>query len=209
VKLLVFGASGGTGRQLVQQALAQGHRVGAFVRDPARLPLCHPDLEFLQGDVLDAGTVSRAVPGRDAVLVALGAPSPVRRYPALTEGLRHIVAAMERARVSRLVYLSFIGVHDSRRQGGFVITHIASRLLRQSIADHEENEALIRRSRLEWTIVHPPRLTNGRRTGAYRHGEAISARSPFPALSRADVAEFMLGALADPTCLRKTVAVLP
>jgi putative NADH-flavin reductase len=208
VNLLIFGASGGAGRHLVEQALAQRHGVTAFVRDPARLPLVHPDLQLLRGNVLDAGTVERAMAGRDAVLVALGAPSPVRRYPALTAGLRHIVGAMERAGVSRLVYLSFIGVHDSRRLGGFFIEHVASRLLRHSIADHEENEALIRRSRLDWTIVHAPKLTNGRRTGSYRHGEAIQARSPFPAISRADVADFMLAQLDDRTYVCKAVAVM-
>jgi putative NADH-flavin reductase len=209
MNLVIFGASGGTGRQLVQQAFARGHRVTAFVRDPARLPLYHPDLTIIRGDVRDAGAVGRAVAGHEAVLVALGAPSPLRRYPALTEGLRHIVAAMERAGVSRLVYLSFIGVRDSRRLGGFFVEHIASRLLRNSIADHEENEALVRRSRLDWTIVHPPKLTNGRLTGTYRDGEAITARSPFPSISRADVAEFMLGALTNPTYRRKAVAVMP
>jgi len=208
MNLLIFGASGGTGRQLVEQAFARGHRVGAFVRDPARLPLYHPDLEFLRGDVLDAAAVGRAVAGREAVLVALGAPTPLRRYPALTEGLRHIVAAMERAGVARLVYLSFIGVRDSRRQGGFFIEHFASRLLRHSIADHEENEALIRRSRFDWTIVRPPKLTNGFRTGAYRHGEAIRASSPFPTISRADVADFMLAQLIDRTNVRKAAAVM-
>jgi putative NADH-flavin reductase len=208
VNLLIFGASGGTGRQLVQQAFARGHGVTAFVRDPPRLPISHPDLKIVQGDVTDAGAVESAVTGQDAVLVALGAPSPLRRYPALTAGLRHIVGAMERAGVSRLVYLSFIGVHDSRRLGGFFIEHVASRLLRHSIADHEENEALIRRSRLDWTIVHAPKLTNGRRTGSYRHGEAIQARSPFPAISRADVADFMLAQLDDRTYVCKAVAVM-
>lgn len=208
MNLLIFGASGATGRQLVEQAFAQGHGVTAFVRDPARLPLSHPDLTLVRGDVLDAGAVERAVAGQDAVLVALGAPSPVRRYPALTEGLRHVVGAMERAAVRRLVYLSFIGAHESRRGGGFFIEHIASRLLRPTIADHEDNEALIRRSGLDWTIIHPPKLTNGRRTGTYRHGEAIQARSPFPTISRADLGDFMLGQLTDRTYLRKAVAVM-
>ena len=208
MQLLVFGASGRTGRELVRQALALGHAVTAFVRNPARLPLVHPDLRFLQGDVVDGRTVERAITGQDAVLVALGAPTPVRRHRALTEGLRHIVGAMQRAGVRRLVYLSFIGVHDSRRQGGFLVEHVAARLLRNPIADHEENEALIRGSTLDWTIVHPPKLTRGRRTGAYRHGEAITARSILPSLSRADLAEFMLGVLTAPAYLRKAVTVL-
>jgi len=208
MNLLIFGASGGTGRHLVEQAFAQGHGVTAFVRDPARLPISHPDLRIIRGDVSDAGGVAESVAGQGAVLVALGAPIPVRHYPALTEGLMHIVEAMERAGVRRLIYLSFIGVRESRRAGGFFIEYIASRLLRHSIADHEENEARIRRSGLDWTIVRPPKLTDGSRTGAYRHGEAIRARSPFPTISRADVADFMLAQLTDRTYVRKAAAVM-
>jgi putative NADH-flavin reductase len=208
MNLLIFGASGGTGRHLVQQAFERGHAVTAFVRDPARLPISHPDLRMTRGDVTDAGAVARAVTGQDAVLVALGAPTPLRRYPALTDGLRHIVGAMEGAGIQRLIYLSFIGAHESRRDAGFFLSRIAPRLMRQTIADHRENAILLQRSRLEWTIVLPPKLTNGPRTGEYRHGETIRPRSPFPTISRADVADFMLGQLSDRVYVRKAVSVL-
>jgi putative NADH-flavin reductase len=208
MNLLIFGASGGTGRQLVQQAFARGHGVTAFVRDPARLRISHPDLKIIQGDVTDAGAVESAVAGQDAVLVALGAPSPLRRYPALTVGLAHIVGAMEQARVQRLIYLSFLGAHESRRDAGFFLNRIAPRLMHQTIADHQVNAVVMQNSRLDWTIILPPKLTNGPRTGSYRHGETSPPRSLFPTISRADVADFMLAQLTDRTYVRNSVAVM-
>jgi putative NADH-flavin reductase len=208
MNILIFGASGGTGRLLTRQALAQGHTVTAFVRTPTKLDLTHPLLTVIVGDVSDRPAVARAVQGQVAVLSALGAATPFRRDPALVAGVRHIVDAMTGAGVQRLIYLSFLGVGDSRRDAGFFIRHVASRLLRQPTADHELNERAIRESGLLWTIVRPPKLTNGRLTGSYRIGEHIRARSPMPLLSRADVAQAMLRQLDDPAHVRAVVRVM-
>lgn len=95
MKLLVFGATGGTGRQLVEQAIAQGHEVTAFVRNPAAVDIRHPKLAIVQGDAMDAAAVERVIPGHDAVLSALGAPA-IRTGTVRSEGTRNIVRAMER-----------------------------------------------------------------------------------------------------------------
>jgi putative NADH-flavin reductase len=208
MNLLIFGASGGTGRLLVRQALAQNHAVTAFVRTPAKLAITHAQLTVIVGDVADRPAVARAMHGQDAVLSALGAVTPLRRDPILVTGIRHIVEAMAQAGVQRLIYQSFLGVGDSQREAGFFIRYIAPLLLPHPTADHELKERVITESGLAWTIVRPPKLTNGRLTGRYRIGEYIRARSPVPLLSRADVADAMLRQLDDPTHVRKVVRVM-
>ena len=208
MNVLIFGASGGTGRLLVCQALARGHTVTAFVRTPTKLAITHPLLTVIAGDVADRAAVARAVQGQDAVLSALGAATPLRRDPILVAGIRHIVETMTGAGVQRLIYQSFLGVGDSRREGGFFIRYVAALLLRHPTADHELKERVIRESGLLWTIVRPPKLTDGPLTGRYRIGEHIRARSPMPLLSRADVADAMLRQLDDPTHVRAVVRVM-
>lgn len=209
MRVLVLGATGATGRHLVEQALAQGHQVTALARNPAKLHRRSPELTVVQGDVTDPLAVERAVRSQDAVLCALGSSTPLKHDPALVAGIGNLVGAMERLHVRRLVYLSFLGVHHGRRQlsplGKYVVAPL---LLRKVAADHERKEAIIQQSTLEWVIVRPPRLTNGRRTGTYRSGENIQATLVVPRVSRADLAEFMLGQLNGDTYLHRTPAVM-
>jgi putative NADH-flavin reductase len=209
MKVLVLGATGATGHHLVDQALAQGHRVTALARNPSKLETRHPNLTVVQGDVTDPGAVERAVRSQDVVLCALGSSTPLRRDPTLVAGIGNLVGAMERLHVRRLVYLSFLGVHDGRGQLSLLGRYlVAPLLMRKVAADHETKEAIIRHSALEWVIVRPPRLTNGRRTGAYRSGADIHATMVIPRISRADLAEFMLGQLTSDAYLRRAPAVM-
>jgi putative NADH-flavin reductase len=209
MKLAIFGASGATGKQVVAQALARGDHVTALVRMPAKLSIEHSSFRLVQGDVVDPDAVARAISGNDAVLSTLGVSRPLRRDPAVVEGVRNIVRAMERRGPARLIYLSFLGVHEGRSQVGFVLGRImAPIIVRNEVADHEVKESVVRQSDLEWTIVRPVGLTNGLRTGDYRHGLHIRARSFFPTISRADVAEFMLNQVSDRSYIREAVAVM-
>ena len=209
MRLLVFGASGATGRQLVMQALAADHAVTAFVRDATKLGISHPLLKTVQGDAGDYAPVAGAVVGQEAVVSALGVNAPLRHDPIVIDGVRHIIRAMTETGVQRLVYLSFIGVRDSRAAAGFVVRHIAVLPLRHEIRDHESKEELVTASQLAWTIVRAPTLTNGPATGAFRIGTDIAARSLLPTLSRADVAACLLRQAADRTFVRAVLRVLP
>jgi putative NADH-flavin reductase len=209
MRVLVLGASGATGRELVRQALAQQLNVTAFVRDPARLTVGGATLRVVQGDVGDDAAVAGAVQGHEAVISTLGVSRPLHSDPAVVDGIGHTLRAMEDHGVGRLVYLSFIGVCESRAAAGFVIRHIAKYPLRHEIADHEAKEALIRASRCDWTIVRAPKLSNGPPTGRYREGEDIVARSLFPVLPRADVAAFLLRQLHERTYIGKAPRLLP
>ena len=124
-------------------------------------------------------------------------------------GIGNLVDAMERLQVKRLVYLSFLGVHGGRGQRSLLGSYVvASLLLGKVAADHERKEAIIQQSSLEWVIVRPPRLTNGRRTRAYRSGAEIQATMMVPRVCRADLAEFMVGQLNGDTYLRRTPAIV-
>jgi len=134
MRVLIFGATGGTGRQLVSQALQRGHEVSAFVRTPARLDIVDPRLRVVQGDVERAESIHGAVPGHEAVLSALG-------------------VGETRGQLGPLYNWLFIPL-----------------LLRHAFADKERQEAIIRASSLDWTIVQPAALTNGPLTRRCRAG---------------------------------------
>lgn len=209
MNVLVFGASGATGREVVRCALDRGHAVRAFVRDPAKLRIGHARLATVVGDVVEYASVERAVGGADAAVSALGSGNSLGPDPALIDGVRNIVRAMEQAGVRRLVYLSMLGVGGSGWQLGFVDRHVVlPLLLRNVMRDHAEKERLIERSTLDWVIVRPPRLTNGPYTGHYRAGKDASERTLLASISRADVADFMVKQLTDDRYLRGTPAVL-
>jgi putative NADH-flavin reductase len=207
MKLLVFGSTGGAGRQLVEQALAQGHAVTAFARNPEKLDVEHPSLKVVQGDVMDLASVERAMQGQEVVLSALGAPAS-NKSAVRTEGTRQIVRAMEKAGVRRLISISTLGVGDSRDTIPFHYKYIlVPLLLRRVFADHETQEDCIRQSRLDWIIVRPAALTNGNRTGVYRHGFPVTDKTIQAKISRSDVADFVLRQVEDNMYLHKTPGV--
>ncbi|MCL4869184.1 MAG: SDR family oxidoreductase [Anaerolineae bacterium] len=192
MKLIIFGASGGTGLEIVKQALKAGHIVTAFVRNPAKLPLNHANLTIKQGDVLDAEAVEKGIAGQEAVISALGPTRPP--VPGTMEtAARNIVAAMQKHGVRRLISTTGAGVRHPQDQPKLVdhlmkglLTLLAGTVLRDSAA----NVAVIQASDLDWTIVRYPRLTNGPHLGKYRVGYV--GKNSGSQLSRADGADFVL-----------------
>lgn len=208
MRIIIFGASGRTGKELVRQALEQGHFVTAFVRTPSKLSVSHPNLQIVQGDIADAVAVRNAIKGKDAALSALGASNPFKYDPVVVEGMKHIVSALEEEGVKRLVYMSVAGVHEHRDGVGFVIKYIAPILLKSEIAGHTQREDIIRSSTLAWTIVHPTTLTDGPHTGQYKGGVNIASGGFVVKISRADVADFMLKQLTDNQFVQKAPRVM-
>ncbi|MGW6277003.1 NAD(P)-dependent oxidoreductase [Kribbella sp. NPDC055071] len=202
MRIIVFGATGTTGREVVRQALEAGHQVTAFVRDAARLDLRHPRLEVITGEVTDdQAAVTAAVKGQDAVVSALGTEQTVRgtRSPGLmARAIPVIVEAMTSTGVDRLVFLSAFGVGDSLREAPLLLRIMYRLFLGRVFADKAEGERLLRDSALDWTLIYPILLTNGPQTGVYRPDTHLTPRRPWR-ISRADVAEFMLDQLHDRT----------
>ncbi len=206
--ILIYGASGATGHELVKQALGQGHKVTAFVRTPSKLKIAHQNLKVMQGDVINYQIVEDAVKGQDAVLSALGAPSPFKYDQSVVDGISNIVKAMEHVEVGRIIYLSAINVKESLSNAGPLVKFVAPIFLRNETAGHEAREKIIRQSRLQWTFIRAGGLTNGGHKAVYRSGEDIRAKGIAASISRADVADFMLRQLADKTFLRKAPTIM-
>jgi putative NADH-flavin reductase len=208
MRVLVFGATGGTGREIVTQALERGYDVTAFVRDPAKLAISHERLSVSRGDVLDAASVAAAMPGHDAALCAIGNRQYILPSNILAKGTRHIVDAMEKHGVRRFVCETSLGISDSfGRLGVYYTLFVYPVVMPFYWFDKEEQEKLVKRSHLEWVIVRPGQLTNGRRRGQYRHGPKVGSYLWSVSISRADVAEFMLNQLGATPYLRSAVGV--
>ncbi len=120
MKVLIFGASGDTGRLLVSAGLQQKHGITAFVRNPLKLKIQHDNLSLFQGDVSDYRRVEAALDGHDGVISALGASTPIQRDLAIVQGIDNIVRAMQRQKVNRFIYQSFLGVKEFRSELGLV-----------------------------------------------------------------------------------------
>lgn len=209
MRIVVFGSTGATGRQVVVQALAAGHEVIAFVRNAAKAPPAGECLRIVEGQVTsDQAAVTAAVAGADAVVSTLGTERSWRglRSPTvMAQATPRIVRAMEEAGVSRLVWLSGLGVGDTMAQVP-PLPRLGYRLLSRVYADKAAGEQVLRRSSLDWTLVYPVMLTHRARTRRYRHGERLELRG-VPTVSRADVADFIIGRLTAGDYLHKIAVI--
>ncbi|WP_296703057.1 NAD(P)-dependent oxidoreductase [Thiocapsa sp. UBA6158] len=202
MQIALFGATGGTGRQVLEQAVAAGHNVTLLVRDPAKIE-AHSGVTLIHGDVLDQEATSRCVQGSDAVICVLG--SGVGVEPVEAQGTQRVLEAMQANGVRRLIAVTSLGVGDSREQVGADFQQAMDTVLQPIIAAKTEQERLIRASGLDWTIVRPGGLGDGPRTGDYRSGTDPSLMAGL--VSRADVAEFVLRQLTDASYLHQCPAV--
>ncbi len=193
MKLVVFGSTGGIGSKVVEQALAAGHEVTAVARRPSAITLKHEHLEVVQGDVLEPETIRRIMAGKDAVVSALGVHNraPTTVY---SDGVAHIVQAMQPAHVRRLFCISASGIEPGPFWQRLIARPLLWAFLKEMYSDLVRMEALVRRSAVDWTILRPPRLTNGPRTGHYQVAVNKHLRKCF-LISRADVADYVVGQL--------------
>ena len=203
MKIVVFGASRGTGLKIVEQALEAGHTVTAFVRSPEKFSLKHPNLIVFKGNSLDADTVEKAIAGQDAVISALGPTRPP--VPGMMEtSAKNIVAAMKKHGVRRLISTTGAGVRqpeDRPKLSDHVISALLNLLAKSVVLDSAANVRVIQNSDLDWTVVRFPRLVDGERTGKARPGYVNRVSST--KLSRADAADLVLEELVENKWLRK------
>jgi putative NADH-flavin reductase len=207
MRLLVLGATGGTGLEILRQGLARGHEIAAFVRNPAKLPPADARLQVVPGALpAEVEGLERALQGRDAVLCSLGLRYALKSGGLIEGAMRALVPAMERARVRRLLVVSANGVGETRARSPLIARVMYRALLGDIFADKAAGEAIVRASGLEWTIAYPTMLTDGPRTGRYRAGEALELRG-MPKIARADVADFLLRELEARAFVRKGVVL--
>ena len=207
MKLFVLGATGPTGLQIVQQALAQGHQVTAFVRDPARLPFTDKNLRVVTGSLPgDARALADALRGHDAVISSLGLHNALKARRFSENNMRVLVPAMQQQGVRRLIIVSANGVGDTHKDSPLLPRIMYRLLLTDIFADKKAGEDIVRASGLDWTIAYPTLLTDGPRTGNYRAAERLALKG-FPKISRADVADFVLRQLNDSAFLKKGAVI--
>jgi putative NADH-flavin reductase len=207
MNIIIFGASGGTGQHLVQQALAQDHTVTAFARRPESiLASPAPRLTVIPGDVHDANAVSAAIAGHDAVLSALGARH-LSRSDVLETGIRNILAGMKAHGVTRIIVLGAAGAAGDAAADQGILTRlvlklVSSTILREPFRSQRQQEQLLAASNAQYTIVRPPRLLNQPAIGRYRVQEDGLPPGGVT-IPRADVADFMLRQLTGSQWIRK------
>lgn len=214
MNLLIFGATGATGQHLVRLALSHGHQVTAFVRDPVRLLDSTSSLAYVIGDVMHLPSLESALRGQDAVLCALGtmpeskADRPRRQpgIPVCSVGTRNILQAMSSHHCRRIVAETSTSVGESRYTSSLGAAAIIRTILKDVMEDKERQEAAIRASNTDWTIVRPVRLTNGAAQNKIQVGEKLPWNM-LSTISRADVAAFMIAALSDPLASYKALTI--
>jgi len=204
MKILVIGATGPTGREIVKLAVEQGHAVTALVRDEAKAHF-GPSVTLAVGNVLHQQSLARAVEGQEAVICSLGSgiTGPFKKMTMLSEGTRHLIAAMREKNVGRIICITGVGAGDSKGHGPWYYNLIFQPLVIRGVyEDKDRQEQLVRDSGLAWTLVRPGILTDGPAQGqtavrAFTDLTGVTAGK----ISRADVAGFCLKELADGTYL--------
>jgi putative NADH-flavin reductase len=222
MRLTIFGATGGIGGQLLQQAVAAGQDVTAVVRDPRKLAPSRNGVRVVSVDLAapEPAVLESAVAGADAVLSGLG-PRAMTKAGVAEHGTRAIVQAMQASRVRRILVVSAAPIstvpspgrrHPPRHDPGEgffmrnLLTPFAKTVMRERYADLALMEDLLRASDLDWTIFRPPRLTDQPLTGTYRTVFGQNLRRGV-LISRADVAHGMLAALGQPATIRQEVGI--
>jgi len=202
VRLVVFGATGKTGQHVCRKALDEGHAVTAFGRSVAEPGGETRELHAFRGDVFDAGAVAEAIVGQDAAIVCLGSTS-LRDKKTLSAGTKNIVDAMVARDVSRLVVTSAAGVGESWGQVSWSVRLLFWTMPRNVLAGHRAQEAIVKGSNLDWTVVRAAVLTDRAGTGNYTKSNTAAMSR----ISRADLADCLVSQLADPTHSRQAISV--
>lgn len=205
-QIVVLGANGGIGKQVVIQALAAGHQVTAILRTPFNLTILHPNLTIVQGDVMQPGSLDKHLQGKGIIVSAIGKNS-VKKTTLYSQGNKNLIEAMERTGLKRAFFISASGIDVNPTHSLLVrlaTKYILQNILRNMYADQKIMENLIKKSHIDWTIVRPPKLIDKPQTGKYRLSTDGFLDNGLM-ISRADVAHFIVHNLNNTAIMHKTV----
>jgi putative NADH-flavin reductase len=203
MNLLVLGASGRTGTEVVTQGLGADHHVTAFVHDPTKVTVTDPHLSVVAGDAMVPADLRSALAGQDAVISTLGSRRPADQVISTTT--ESLIETMGDTGVRRIVMMSNFAVRTNYRPSR--LEKLRHPTVKTVVADMATAEALLRGSDLDWTIVRATRLANGSRTGRVR---VVGAKEPVTrkdTIIRADVANFLLELLGNPDSIRQILTI--
>lgn len=210
MKITLFGASGATGKQLVEQALGAGNQVVAYVRNPSKIDPGHERLTILQGELSDTAAIERAVSGADAVINVLGPrPGEDSQIRPLMQGMQNILAAVQKTGVRRLILSSTPSASDPNDSPDLkfkVLVGLIKTTMRPAYEEIVGVAQLVRISATDWTIVRVSMLNNNPGTGKIRAGY-LGKKQVGTEISHADLAAFLLGQVRDATWLRQAPVV--
>ena len=204
MKLTIFGGTGETGRLLIEQALAAGNQVVAFVRNSSKLKTTHEHLTIVQGELADPALIECAVSGADAIISVLGPRGDSRTKP-ITRGMQNILAAMKKHGVRRLIITSTASASDPNDLPDFrfkVLVTLVKLTMRPAYEEIIHVAQIVRLSDCDWTIVRLPMLSNKPKSGQVRVGY-LGRGQVGTVISRADLAEFMLKQVQETRYLRQ------
>ncbi|MGD0644195.1 MAG: SDR family oxidoreductase [Candidatus Bathyarchaeia archaeon] len=193
IKITVFGATGGTGKQLVEQALAAGYEVIAYARDPSKLNITHERLTVVQGELTDQTLIENAIQGTEAVLSTLDPRGGSKNKP-ITQGIQNIIAAMKKQGVRRLIVTSTLSAKDPNDKPTLrtkAMVSLVKTTMRGAYEDIVSAAETVRSSNLDWTIVRLTMLNNDSKSGTVKVGYVGDGKVG-TWISRADIADFML-----------------
>jgi putative NADH-flavin reductase len=207
-KIIVFGATRGTGKLVVEQALLANYQVTAIIRNPEAFNFQNRNLKIIKGDVLNLASFKTALKGNDAVVSCLGIPK-IQETTLYSESMKNIVKAMKEVEVNRIICISSGAITTPPNSSfimSFLLKNVLQRLFKPIYSDMSLMEKTLSNSDLNWTVIGAPKLTNGKQTGKYR----IITNQPLkkiPIISRADLAEFMLSKLDDKNTFKSRIEI--
>ena len=208
MNILIIGSTGGTGKQLVKEALERGHKVTAFARKSSKVAITHASLKVIEGNVLDIKSLQKAIIGQDIVLCALGHKRWLYPTKILSKGTSNIIEVMNKNNINRLICETSLGLGKSFGKMGLYYTlFVIPFILPFYFWDKRKQESVIKSSSLDWTIVRPGALNNKKARDKYYHGSKIGNWIYTVRIARADVADFMLNQIDDTNYVHATPGV--
>ena len=206
--IVVLGANGGIGRQVVEMALKQGHIVTAILRNPAKLAITHPNLIVAKGDIMKPETLKKYLEKKDVVISAIGKNS-LKKTTLYSQGSENLLNAMKKMGTTRVFFISASGLEVNPSHNFFIrltTKYILQKLLKNMFADLKRMEKIVKESDRNWTIMRPPQLTNRPLTGHYRYAINSFLKGGLR-ISRADLAHFMIDNITNTAIYKTTIEV--
>lgn len=197
-KIIVFGASGGTGKEVVQQALERGYKVTVILRNPSLFKIEHKNLTVIKGDILEPATFKNEMTGNATFISCLGIPK-IQETILYSQGVKNMVHVMKATGSRRIICISSGAISTPPGSSiimSFLLKNVLQRLYKPIYSDMQLMEDILSNSALDWTVIGAPKLTNGKKTGKYR----VITNQPLksiPKISRADMADYIVNHLSD------------
>jgi len=216
MKILLLGATGRTGKEILQQALQAGINVNVLVRDTGKIQIAHQALRIMESKTLDQTALRQAMQGCDAIISALNI-SRTSDFPwsrlrtsktLLSDTIRNVIAIASELSIQRIIVLSAWGVHETKNDIPFWFRWLINNSnIGAGYRDHERQEALLNTSPLEWTSIRPVGLTNFKGGKSIRTTIARNSPKPNLVISRSDVAHFVLEVYQEKSYLKQAVII--